>query len=474
MRANVAPQRTDEFGMSKLEAAARAAVVAVTAKVPSAPWTFVETIAFGTDAIERYVLPNGLSLLYLFDDSAPVVTYHSWFNVGSRHEREGKTGLAHLFEHLMFNETKKLRAGMFDKKLEERGAESNASTWFDWTNYYESLPAADFGVAVALEAERMENLVLREPVVTAEKGVVMNERRMRVEDDIEGIANEVLWANAYLKHPYHWPTIGWMKDIEGFTPADCEDFYRTFYAPNNATVVVVGDVKRNIVLAKIASAYGHMPAAKIPAEDVPAEPFQREERVATLHKPTNGEKLLLGWKGPALGDFDHPAFAVLNEILTGGRAARLHGRLIQTDELATELRGWVSTFRDPGLYELWATARPGFYAGALLAAIENEIGKIQTDVPLDSEVERAKARLELALVQSLDTTAGKAEQIGFYEIVLGDPSGAFRRLERYRRVTASDVRTVARRYLRTETRTRIVVLPSDESPESQDAEEAAQ
>src|SRR5262245_58845273 len=232
--------------------------------------------------VHRFGLGNGLTLLVLVDKSAPVVSYFTWYKVGSRHEKPGKTGLAHLFEHLMFNETENLRAGTFDRKLEENGAETNAATWVDWTYYYESLPADRVGLAVTLEAERMARLVLREPQVVSEKEVVANERRYRVDDDVEGTANELLYKTAFTRHPYHWPTIGWMVDIQNFTPADCESFYRTYYAPNNATVVVVGALREADVLAKIRDAYGAIPPSTIPPEDTYPEPPQLEERRLTI------------------------------------------------------------------------------------------------------------------------------------------------------------------------------------------------
>src|SRR5882724_4874167 len=225
----------------------------------------IETIPFGASlSIDRYRMGNGLSILLCEDKSAPVVSVHTWFRVGSRHEHEGKTGLAHLFEHLMFNEIEGRGAGYFDRKLEEAGAESNASTWLDWTQYNIAIPKEQLGLVLELEAERMSKLVLREPQVTSEKEVVANERRYRVDDDVEGAVSELLYKTAYTTHAYRWPTIGWMADIEGFTTDDCAVFYRTYYAPNNATVVAVGDFKEKDLLAKIQKAYGSLDRAEIP------------------------------------------------------------------------------------------------------------------------------------------------------------------------------------------------------------------
>ncbi|MBX3230098.1 MAG: insulinase family protein [Labilithrix sp.] len=457
--------------MSDAKLAALIARLNEDAAVPTAHWTFEGSVPFGETGptgeaaprLLRFLLGNGLRLLLLVDKSAPVLSYFTWFRVGSRHEREGKTGLAHLFEHLMFNETEGLAAGEFDRKLEENGAESNAATWLDWTYYYESLPKDRFPLAVKLESERMARLVLREPQVASEKDVVANERRMRVDDDVEGTANEILYKTAFTVHPYHWPTIGWMKDIEGFTPDDCVDFYKTFYAPNNATVVVVGDVNEKDVLAKIRDAYGPIPTSSIPEEDTQPEPPQAGRRELSMKKPTPSEKVLVGYRGPALGDAEHATLVVLNEVLFGGRASRIYRELVIAKETCTEVRGWVSTFRDPGLYELYFTARPGVSGDAILSAVDAQLERLKTELIESEEIDRAKARLELGLLQSLETTSGKAEQIGFYDTVLGDPTAAFRRLERYRRVTAGELRTAARRWLVDEARTIIRVLPEPET-----------
>ena len=438
-------------------------------------WTYEGAIPFGDlgsaidaalPSVHRFRLGNGLRVLLLVDKSAPVLSYFTWFRVGSRHEKPGKTGLAHLFEHLMFNETEAFKAGEFDRKLEENGAESNAATWLDWTYYYESLPKDRFALAVKLESERMARLVLREPQVVSEKEVVANERRMRVDDDIEGAANEILYKTAFTVHPYHWPTIGWMTDIEGFTPDDCVAFYETFYAPNNATIVIVGDVKEADVLSKIRDGYGAIEAATMPDEDTQPEPPQLEPREVVLKKPTAAEKLLLGYHGPALGNADHVALGVLNEVLFGGRASRLYRELVTKREICTEVRGWVSTFRDPGLYEMYFTARAGIAGDSILEVVRGELARVRDEIISDAELTRAKARLELGLVQSLETTTGKAEQIGFYDTVLGDPTAAFRRLEAYRRVTAGEIRTAARRYIVESARTLIRIVPDASAQEA--------
>jgi zinc protease len=420
----------------------------------------IESMPFGASlVIDRYRVSNGLQLLLCEDKSAPVVSVHTWFRVGSRHEQEGKTGLAHLFEHLMFNEIEGRGPGEFDRMLEEAGAESNASTWLDWTQYNIAIPRDQLGLVLKLEAERMGKLVLREPQVTSEKEVVANERRYRVDDDVEGAISELLWATAFTRHAYKWPTIGWMKDIEGFTTQDCEAFYRAYYAPNNATLVISGDFKEKDVLRLVSQHYGMLPSSSLPLENAQPEPPQTSERRVEVTKPTATEKLVVGYHSPALGDFDHPAVSLLSEVLFGGRASRMHQRLVRELELASEVRAFVGPFHDPGLFELYAAAREGHTAEELLAAIDAELVKVVAEPVTQQEMARAAARFELGLLGGLETADGKASTIGFYEAVLGRPAAAFERLEATRRLTQSDLLRAARRYLGPEQRSVIFVRP---------------
>jgi zinc protease len=424
----------------------------------------IETLPFGPLlTLERFRLKNGLELLLCEEHSAPVVAFHTWFRVGSRHEKVGKTGLAHLFEHLMFNEVEGRAAGEFDRLLEEAGSEVNASTWLDWTQYNAATPKDQLGLVVQLEAERMSRLVLREPQVTSEKEVVANERRYRVDDDVEGAVSELLWATAFKEHAYRWPTIGWMTDIEGFTTADCTEFYRTFYAPNNATIVVVGDVAEAQLLGRIAKAYGHIAPSALPLEDVQPEPAQLEERRIDVSKPTSTEKLLIGYHAPALGDWDHPLLSLLVEILFGGRASRVHRRLVRELELASEVRAFVGPFKDPGLTELFVSCREGTSAEAILTVIDEELARVKVEAILPEEIERGRARFELGLLAGLDTVDGKAQTIGFYETVLGRPCAAFERLDAIRNVSSSELRRVARKYFGAGQRSIVFVRPQAET-----------
>jgi zinc protease len=426
--------------------------------------THLTTLDFGPRMlIERYRLDNGLELLVLEDHVAPVVCYQTWFRVGSRHDPAGKTGIAHLFEHLMFNETEDHPAGDFDRLLEEAGAESNACTYVDWTFYTDQLPRDALELVLDLETERMHRLILREPQLESEREVVMNERRQTVEDDIDGSVGEALYRLAFERHPYRHPTIGSMADIEAITTDDCLSFYRRYYAPNNAVLVVVGDVEAARLAAMVAERYGGLPAATLPVAGEEAEPQQRGERRLRLVKPTPAPRVVYGYHAPEMAHDDHAPLVLLNEILFGGRSSRGYRRLVRELEIATDVSGSVAGCRDPGLYEIGAMARPG---GSLTdlgreldAIILSAVGE-----PIDAaELERARARVELSTLHGLETVGGRAESIGFAEVVLDDPCATFTRLEAFGRVSLADVTRVAARYLGPERRSVIEVVGEGEA-----------
>jgi len=426
----------------------------------NARWSFVRDQAFG-DALtlRRFRLGNGLTVLTLVDRSAPTVSYHTWFRVGSRHERPGKTGLAHLFEHLMFGETRNHPHGDFDRLMERAGAEANAATWTDWTCYYENAPRDALPLLIDLESDRMSNLVLRVPQVTSEKEVVANERKLRVDDDVEGKALELLYDSAFRRHPYRWPTIGWMKDIRGFTVRDCQEFYRTHYAPSNATVIIAGDFDERKALSLVQRHYGGLSAARTAKVRTPSkEPSQRTERVLQLAAPTPTEKLLIGYRAPSFLDPDTPALVIANEVLFGGTSSRLQRLFCLDEEIALSVRGAISPFIDPGLFEMWIFLREGKSKADALSLLDREIARLGSDGPRPLELEKAINQLELSFLHGMETAGGKAEQIGFYETVANDGAALFDRLEAYREVTCDDVKRAVTKYLRPSRRTRVEIL----------------
>jgi len=418
-------------------------------------------IPLGRHTVRLETLDNGLEVLILADPDSPVTAFHTWFKVGSRHDRPGKTGLAHLFEHLMFGETENLAHGEFDRRIEAVGASMNAATWLDWTYYHETFLPEHLPMIAELEAERMARLRLEEEPVRREKEVVANERRFRVENSVEGAASERLWKEAFRVHPYGHPTIGWMEDIVGFTVEDCRTFYRTYYAPNNAALVVVGPVDEERTLDLVRRTHGWMKPQPIPPPPDVVEPPQEGERSQRLPWPTPTRKTCLAWRAPGLAHPDHPALVVLAQVLFGGRSGRLQRRLVHDGEIAADLQGGPGSFRDPSLFEIWVDLREGRTHEEALAAIEAELGRLAEAPPEPAELETARNQVLLRFRSALETAAGRADRIGFFHVTVGDVGAIERRQRELLAVGAEDVRAAARKYLVPATRNVLLVDPAE-------------
>jgi len=422
----------------------------------------------------RYRLGNGLGLLTAVDRRAPIVALQTWYRVGSRHERPGATGMAHLFEHLMFGQTEQIGAGEFDRLVERTGGESNAATWVDWTYYRLSLPARDLPLGIRLESERMQHLVLEPTPVEAERDVVTNERRERVEDDVDGWLDEQLMALAFTVHPYRWPTIGWMEDIRALSLPDIRAFYRTWYAPNNATLVCVGDFDEAALMALVERSYGAIPPAILPAVARTPEPEQTRERVVRAPKPIATDRVLIGYKAPGQDAADWAVLEIVATLLAGCPSARLYRGLVIEREVASSVDAQLTPFSDPSLLRLSVTAARGHTADEIIDLIDHELAAMAEQPPLAAEVEKAKAIAETDFWTSLADVDGKAEAIGHYETALGD----FRKVNtiaaRLAAVTTEDVARCVRGYLRTERRTIVIAEPEPEMPDDDDDGDGAE
>jgi zinc protease len=420
----------------------------------------------------RYRLGNGLGLIAAIDRRSPIVALQTWYRVGSRHERPGATGMAHLFEHLMFGQTEMMPPGEFDRLVERTGGESNAATWVDWTYYRLSLPARDLALGIRLEAERMQHLVLEPTPVEAERDVVTNERRERVEDDVDGWLDEQLMAQAFTVHPYRWPTIGWMEDIRALSLPDIRAFYRTWYAPNNATLVCVGDFDERGLLDLVATHYGGIESAVLPALPQVAEPAQTRERIVRAPKPIATDRLLVGYKAPGQDDADWAVLEIVATLLAGCPSARLYRRLVIEREAASSVDAQLTPFRDPSLMRLAVTAARGHRADEILGEIDRELASMAEQPPTRAEVEKAKTIAETDFWTSLVDVDGKAEALGHYETTLGDFRKVATMAERLAAVTAEDVARVVRTYLVASRRTIVIAEPED--PDAEPGDEDAQ
>jgi zinc protease len=419
--------------------------------------------ALGPLAVKKWRLPNGLELILLPDPSATSVAYMTWFRVGSRNEdaAAGETGLAHLFEHLMFTQTKDAREpGEFDRRMEEAGANVNAMTFYDFTAYVDEVPPEALELAIGLEADRMVNLALTEEQVRTERDVVAEERLGSVEDSVDGVLDEVMYAKAFRTHPYRNPVIGHMKDIKAVTRDRATRFYRTFYTPENAVVVVAGRFEADEVLAAVAAAYGKIPRYEaLPADQIAPERAPAAEVRTEIVRPVPADRLGIGFPAPALGGPDRAAFEVIVELLTGGPSARLHRRLVIETEIASSVDGGASPTRDPGLFALWVQMRRGHRAEEAEAIVDKELAQLAGEAVADKDLEKAKNRLETAFWRSLSSSEGKANQLGELEVVAGDYRKLFTRAEELAKVSAADVRRVAESYLGGRARSVVVARP---------------
>lgn len=412
----------------------------------------------------RFRLDNGLTLLAISDNQAPIFAYQTWFRVGSRHEPRGKTGIAHLFEHLMFKGTTRHPLGELDHMMEERGAQTNAATWVDWTYYRESLPATgdNFDLVLEFESDRMVNLALTQEMVDSEREVVKNERRLRVDDSIHGSLDELMYETAYKAHSYGHPTIGYMSDLNSMTLDEFRAFYRAYYAPNNATVIVVGDLDLQRIVTGVAKAYGPIAAQPVPELRLVNEPEQREVRRANLFRPTDTERMSMVWHGPAQTHPDHAALQVVTELLCGGETGRIYADLVVERELAQEAHASVTPYQEPGLFQIDVGLKPGCRHEEAEALVLAQLQRLADEGPSEREVQKTKNRIEAGFLRVLVDADGKAEQAGHFETTAQDASFLSTVLERLRAVDGAQVAQAVKTYLQPERRTVVCALPEDQ------------
>lgn len=406
---------------------------------------------------------NGLTVHHVHDPTAPVIAFQTWYRCGSRDEEEGKTGVAHLLEHLMFGATRDYPIGEFDRKMEEAGAETNAATSTDFTYYYESLPRDAFEEALALESSRMRRLIIGREEIETEREVVENERRLYIDDDVEGRAIESLYALAFRHHGYRHPTLGWLDDIRRLRAKDCLSFYRKFYAPNNAALIVVGDIEASDALSLIDRHYSRFRPSQSIERPIRREPPQRKERRAKLQLKTATERLEIGYRSVGMRHRDYAAFELLLRLLANARSAPLRDSLIHRRELCLDLRANATPYEEDGLIEFGLNGRPGVSAEELLMAFDEELEKALSRGFAQAAIDRALNHLEFQLYTELDTALGRADSLGFYDAILGRPEAAFDLFDAARGLDASALESIARRYLSPRRRSVVLVKSAEET-----------
>ena len=407
----------------------------------------------GSFSVNRIHFPNGLRLLVVEDHSSPTFAYQTWFKVGSRNEVPGKTGLAHLFEHMMFKETKNLKEGEFDRLLESAGAEGeNAFTSRDYTAYIQEMPSSQLELIIKAESDRMTNVIVNDQSFKTERDVVQNERRFRNENSPDGIMDQELFQLAFSQHPYHWPVIGYQSDLDSMSAADASQFYHTYYAPNHATILVVGDVKTADVKTFVQKYYGHLAAQPTPKLPQIAEPIQDQARAKELKLNIQVEKLLLGYKIPGFVHEDMPMLDLIQHILTGGKNNRLRDALVETG-VASAVSAYDFEDRDPSLFVIMVNLQKGKKASDAEKIILAELKKLSSKLVSSEELQRAKNKSRFSFYKSLESNYEKAYFLGAYESLANDFSAGLEHERRVGAATSQDILKVAQKYFQPNSRT---------------------
>ncbi len=432
--------------------AAAAVVVGLAGVLPALARPYAERVG-------ETVLPNGLKLITLEDHKAPVAVVQIYYRVGSRNESLGHTGLSHILEHVMFKGTDKVGPEEYSKIIQRNGGRTNAWTTDDATTFYATLASDRIGVMLDLEADRMAHLKLTDEIFLPERSVIMEERRLRVDNNPVDDLFEQLSSTAYAAHPYEFPVIGWMSDIAQATLADTLQHYRTYYIPNNAFIVAVGDFDTAALTAQVTAAFGSIPSRPPPPAVRSIEPPQHGERRLELKRPAQLPFVALAHHVPNLRSRDAAALEVLSAILSGGDSARLHQELVYRQRLAREAgASYEYTSIDPGLFTVYAQPLPGKPAAAVEDALRRELARAADAPPSPRELEKAKNGIEAQFVFAQDSLFAQASLLGEYEVA-GDWRWVDEYLPAVRGVTADDVWRAAHTYLRPDNRTTAVLTP---------------
>ena len=429
-------------------------------------------------AIDRHTLPNGLRVILSRDNRAPIVAVNLWYDVGSRHEKPGKTGFAHLFEHLMFDGSAHVAKGEHAAQVQATGGTYNGSTWLDRTNYYETLPSHELELALWLESDRLASLL---PAMTQEKldierNVVKEERRWRIDNQPYGTWDEKLQELLFPQaHPYHHPTIGSMEDLDAASLDDVREFFAAYYAPNNAVLTIAGDFDPAPALEMIEKHFGSIAANPAIPQGPPTaiEPIIGAEVRREVPDQVPLPRIYAAYRMPIFGTDGFNALEVATDLLGSGRASRLYRALVREQQVAQD----VTTFAFPviggaAIFTIWATARPGVSHGALETALWAQVDRLTSDGPTDDELERIRNLHAAAVESSLERISERADRLSMYACLFDEPERINTEVSRYEEVDAGRVREAMAASLRPDNRVVLTYVPA-ESAESADSAEGA-
>jgi zinc protease len=405
-------------------------------------------------------LPNGLRVVFLEDHSAPIVHTEVWYHVGSKNEKAGRTGFAHLFEHLMFKGSKNVEPEGHPSWIASIGGQSNASTNEDATVFWQTTPAQYLPLVLWLEADRMASLRINEDVLKKEREVVKEERRMRIDNQPYGRLNELIYDQAFTVHPYRHPTIGSMEDLEAASVEDVRDFFRTYYVPGNATIVIVGDFETKEAQELVTRYLGRVPGSARPVpRDIPKEPSQTKERRVRLEE---------NWPLPAVVVAHHITFDghpdsyplhIASKVLSDGRSSRIYRKLVYEKGLALAAFGGGNIIEHPNLFYAVAIVQPGHTPEETVDALIAELDRLRTEPISTGELQQAKNQFARDYMFGRESNRDKASQLGHAAVIHNDIKTADDEFDIFMNLTPADVQRVARRYFTPENRLVVTVMP---------------
>ncbi len=424
---------------------------------------------FGANAVEGQqefpvstrTLKNGMKVLVQTDHSIPNVALYIFYRIGSRNERPGTTGLSHFFEHMMFNGAKKYGPGDLDKVMEANGGSNNAYTTRDVTVYQDWFPRSALPLIYDMESDRIRDLSLEPEKVKSEREVVASERRLSVDNENSGVLDEQLWATSFIAHPYQWPVVGWMSDIEHWTLGDLKHHVEMGYSPNNATMVVVGDVSAEEIFKLCETYIEPIPTHPPPPPVTTAEPEQIGERRLVVHKPAQLPLLMLGYHVPQTNSPDFYAMNILRTILFQGESSRMYQRLVDRDQIALDVSSGIEPAFDPTMVEIVAQPKQGVDPQACEKAIYEELERVASAPVSDTELEKAKNIRLVEFYRQMRTINGRANTIGTYEVFFGDYNKLFEAAKNYSAATKEDVQRAAKAYFGANNRTVATLIPEN-------------
>ena len=397
---------------------------------------------------EEYTLDNGLQVILNQDNSSPIAVINICYHVGGKNEIEGRKGFAHLFEHLMFDGSANVKRGEFDKYIYSAGGDNNAFTNEDITNYYDILPSHQLELGLWLESDRMYKFAIGEISLTTQQSVVIEEKKQSYDNRPYGTLYENMAALAYKVHPYKVTTIGYAEDIQAATLNDVKDFFETFYVPNNATLVIVGDIDIEETKRIVEKYFGNIPRGK---QDIirqfPAEPKRTEQETKTVYDKIGLDGLFMAYHIPEATHKDIYALDLLSDILSRGESSRLYERMVYTEQVAIDLFAGMDSQEDPGLFQFHVISSGMMPVEELEKVIYEEIEKIQTDGINETELEKVKNQYESSFISQLESLYRRAVLLAQYKVIQKDANLINTELEKYLSVTTDDIQNVAKKYL---------------------------